>query len=1132
MLQLTFSNGFDPLAAALASDIERWRAGDLGRLLCGLPVAVPDRLVARAFDLALADQNGISVNINFPFLAGALANCLGPDLASRLLSRERITERLILALGDERLLAKPDLDGARRYVETGESRSSATRRVELATELTRLYLDYASSRPVEFLKWTQGQVNFGDGPNEQWQRALWIYISTGQNETNSGPAPLTSMTSMTSKAPITSMAPLAPLLCTATDDQLVFPPALFVVAAADFAPAHRLMLERLAAHSDIFVYALNPCREFWEDLDKTPDECPPLAYWGSAGRASMRLLSEAVNFDWVDRFVDPTTDSALDRIKSDILSRSSGHAARTRLSADASITIASCPSVRRELEFIAENIWMLCRKHSDLELTDVAVLLAGSDRDIYRAQLSSVFGELGRLPHHIVDVPLLEESRVAEAFSWLLELPLGTFTRPEMLRVVAHPRIGGGDPDIDSVDWVRWARDLGVFFGEDRSSHAGTYLPGDLYHWDQALLRLGLGACVEIDPAGSPVSLANRVVLPHHQTPDQRRSAGRLTLLCRSLFADIAWLRTQRMPLGQWATVLWRFASAYIDAPTDKQKAALGRCRNALARIGESVHFRGDDCEDDGDHGDTSVGLDVALSLTRSALGQLRTRRGEPLVDGICVSALGTAPLVPFRFVFIAGLSSGAFPSGSDRGGSLDVRENHQLAFEPSPRERDRYAFLLALHTATEAVVCSYVGRDPQTGETLPPSSVLAELRQLSSRELTSEALERALVIVPPWAHDDPDVEQRGVNLRARRRQRAARLAAKWAPADSLRSRRHALEHVRKHANQAERRLLGLETAQADDDDLTQTSRELSASQLTAFLESPLDSWSRVVLGIGSRESSERNASTEPLDLTPLDAAIIAREAVCGAAIDGVATSGLRARIDAAAEARRLRGLGPSGVVFRWQLERTATQASKWWDVFREVKPDQLMTSIAIGRAAQAADIRELLPPIDLGEAPMLEGHGMLPLISAGANDLFYFQRSERPIYARGLRGLIDHALLAAANRVKEAESTIFIVDEKAAHTITLRSFEASEARTYLRELANALVCEPHAYLLLGTKLLANHLRGKPLLDGLERAALGPRPAYLETLRRRPGDFDLPGNLGEILESRYLPLFSRIVGTR
>ena len=107
---------------------------------------------------------------------------------------------------------------------------------------------------------------------------------------------------------------------------------------------YRSIFAALGRVSTLHVYALNPCREFWEDVDvprrrggrreeaprrkgapaaarqltlaletpsrapaprRRPRDNPLLARWGKPGRDNIRLLNQLVDFDFDARFIEP-----------------------------------------------------------------------------------------------------------------------------------------------------------------------------------------------------------------------------------------------------------------------------------------------------------------------------------------------------------------------------------------------------------------------------------------------------------------------------------------------------------------------------------------------------------------------------------------------------------------------------------------------------------------------------------------------------------------------------------------------------------------------------------------------------------------------------------------------------------
>ena len=75
------------------------------------------------------------------------------------------------------------------------------------------------------------------------------------------------------------------------------------------------------------------------------------------------------------------------------------------------------------------------------------MLLADSaNQAAYQAHFRAIFEELHGIPFNMVDLPLAGECQAIEAVLLLLALPLGEFTRPELLKVLTHPAVRRGFP--------------------------------------------------------------------------------------------------------------------------------------------------------------------------------------------------------------------------------------------------------------------------------------------------------------------------------------------------------------------------------------------------------------------------------------------------------------------------------------------------------------------------------------------------------------------------------------------------------------------------------------------------------------------------------------------------------------
>src|SRR5687768_5025777 len=122
---------------------------------------------------------------------------------------------------------------------------------------------------------------------------------------------------------------------------------------------------------------------------------------------------------------------------------------------DPSVQIFACPSVRREVETVAAEIWSLVQAHEDLTFDQIAVLVNGPDRDLYLPHIASVFEEAHAIPFNVADASLASESPLASAALSLLALPSTRFTRPDVLAVITHPSIR--PIDVDVREWIALA---------------------------------------------------------------------------------------------------------------------------------------------------------------------------------------------------------------------------------------------------------------------------------------------------------------------------------------------------------------------------------------------------------------------------------------------------------------------------------------------------------------------------------------------------------------------------------------------------------------------------------------------------------------------------------------------------
>src|SRR5688572_13805999 len=297
MIRLFYSNRTERLAGAL---IENLRP-DGASLLDPIPIVVPSLAVAAHLKQQIAALTGIAANLDFVFLerflAGVVKDSGGPEIATF----ERLLAVLLRALLDEELLARAELKPVREYLLAGGDEKPAIdlRRFQLAHRIARHFDEYVLTREQMLDAWKQRTVFDGTihARTEAWERALWLWLRQRD-------------------CLVTLVDGFRAVKESAAPARL----HLFDVQLA--APAYRAILAKLGEKSDLFLYALNPCLEFWEDMQggfdfeqELPDDTPALRLWGRPGRESVRLLNALSDFDFEARFEEPDAATLLGRFQ-------------------------------------------------------------------------------------------------------------------------------------------------------------------------------------------------------------------------------------------------------------------------------------------------------------------------------------------------------------------------------------------------------------------------------------------------------------------------------------------------------------------------------------------------------------------------------------------------------------------------------------------------------------------------------------------------------------------------------------------------------------------------------------------------------------------------------------------------
>jgi exodeoxyribonuclease V gamma subunit len=1109
MLRLVYSNRTENLLQALIADVGALRA-ERGALepVC---LVLPNRNIETYVRFGFARATGIAANLHTHQLRRFVGSLLpGQGQAPQPVDAEQLTGHLLELLLDPQTLADPQLLPVRGYLLGGGASDEAAdvRRLQLAERLARLFEEYSFTRQSMLAAWPERTV-LGQTPlaeTERWQRALWLKLFDRQG--------LLAQRTREDGVARVHLGALLPLLQSAG---LPLPPQIHLFGVSHVAPVFQRILGALAARTALHVYTLNPCREFWEDV--TPGrrrparlgeaalesedpfglvrdgENPALRLWGKPGRENVRLLNELADCDFAEAFDDAAPDTLLGRLQQQILERAPLPAVAPGHPVDGSIRVLACPGVRREAEAVAEEIWAVVQDdaaravaegRAPLRFNEIAVIVAGRDREDYFTQLSAAFRACHGIPHNLVDLELAKVSRIAEAAARLLQLPLGQLTRPELLGVLTHPCARARVPGLDTESWVTWCERLEIVHGGDRRDHEGTYIAHDVFNWDQGLRRLALGAFMSGERSGEPrpLQLGEDAYLPEEHDRGSQVAAARLAMGARSLIADARFAREAQLSPRDWATFLCALCEAHLEPGDAAEERELSQVISALRGLGEL------------DLGEHRVGYALAQGLATRALAGLPGGRGQHLADGVVVSTSQPMRAIPFRAVFIVGLGEGQFPA-TDRRNPLDLRAARPVPGDISPREQDRYLFLEALLCTRERLTLSYVARSPVSGEALEPSPVVHELLQMLEQGQLGPGQRQALIrryplqrhllptenaveVARPGAITFAEVERERTAVRLREHFIAAQ--GRPPPPLSALAGQLAPETWERLATE-----LGLpQSVGAIDARPERLVVRLSA--LRQFLQCPLQGHAAHQLRLAERDDEDEALSErdeERFETPRLTSTVHLRQLFIEAMAlpSGRAARDLTVPHALAFERLSRAGRVPAGLFGKTERDRQARVLRAWQQgLLAGPLRAAALTRVGFGGSREGESIDLAHPPLLLQvklrgpagvqQMAQVELVGALGLLGSEPWASLVLKEGAAPkSFAEsagkvGLPGLVDHLVLAAAGLHTGPHTVHALYGDGGGGTLTLEAMEPDQARDQLEKIVSDLLSDSHAYLL------------------------------------------------------------------
>ena len=509
----------------------------------------------------------------------------------------------------------------------------------------------------------------------------------------------------------------------------------------------------------VHLYAISPSIEYWGESElrrrkrrsegspePDPEHHPGSVLW-AFGRCSQdlhRQLSESlfavgdggINID--DREPPTSLLGALQRSCRNAASPSEAELYELD-SNDASLTVHAARSTLRELETCRDRILQAMQELPNLRYEDILILLADPKRQapFIEAALRVNDSLHGTLPFRLLGFGQAVPSPFAEAVGTLLQKIRGRLSLEDLQVLIENPLIashfGFNDAAEAGRNLVEWLRDAQFRWGtsaDHRSEH--QKITESRWNLSWAVQRLGLGALSASTDAVGTLELPDGtgVAVPLERASGlSLKDLANLAKFTASLErARKTWTQTGPQPLLSWNAQLKALIADFVDCSDPGPAQHLSKLTNTIMPSLNRASA-GLECE---------LSSDGYLRLLEEKLKSI-AESGARGPGGICVADLREYAGVPARMILIAGLDADTFPRREERSSWHPLSASRKNG-DPSLRDADRHAILLALIACGERLVLSYQGGSDEDGKDRPPSTALADILQAVDSIVTYSA--------------------------------------------------------------------------------------------------------------------------------------------------------------------------------------------------------------------------------------------------------------------------------------------------------------------------------------------------------------------------------------------------------
>jgi exodeoxyribonuclease V gamma subunit len=726
---LCFSNKIEVLLERLADSLKEPKGGVFEPEI----IVVQSKGMEKYLSLSLSRHLGILSNVSFLYPNSLLEHCLEKTDSLEMSSLKSSAEMetwaimdLIYEFKDEEIFEEV-ID----YIKINDDNISLEKLYQFSSKAARLYKEYQIFRPDWVLSWDQDENLSG------WQSFLWNRLNRKTGKTN-----IVSQIDRIFKKETEKNELL---------DKL--PKRISVFGIFSLPRIYLDALNFFSETSEVNLYLLNPCREYWGDIlpekriekikRKTKEELyfesgnSLLASLGQTGKVFFDLINDFEINKISENFTYPEEENLLSEIQKSILNLSDySSAEKKKISlSDNSVRVHSCHGAMREIEVLRDNILYILDTDKNIDISDIIVMIP--DIEKYSSYIKAVFDRADdskKIPFSIADRSLKTENKGLDSFFRLIGIFATRFEASLVLDLLEDKNVHGKFRlNESSVEKIKdWIVRLKISWGlDDDFKKRFDLSPEDSGTWQKGLDVLCLGHALNPDDF---VSFGDLFPIFELDTSDLDTASGLMEfyLKIRRYSEKII---DRKYSVSEWADIFLSICDDFLYFENNAEFDFIN-----LKKILS-------DLKEEGINSKSEIKIPFKVIYKRIEKIVVSPSSGYGFLDGrLTFCAMLPMRSIPFKMICVCGLNESDFPRNYFPPG-FDLMAVFPRKGDRHIRDDDRYLFLETILSARKYLFLSYTGKDIKTDSIIPPSPVLSEFIDYIEDNFTADKNIKDLVI-------------------------------------------------------------------------------------------------------------------------------------------------------------------------------------------------------------------------------------------------------------------------------------------------------------------------------------------------------------------------------------------------